>query len=98
MRCDEVDSSRGQSWTFFVQQRFNAVSRHKIQGHAVDAIPQPGRRWSIFEDVTKVASASTANDLHSAHAMTQVDPFIDAIGACGLVEAGPSTAAFEFGP
>ena len=98
MRFGEVDSSCAQSWIVFVQQRFNTVSWHKIQGHAVDAIPQPCRRWSIFEDVTKVASASVANDLHPAHAMTQVDPFIDAIGACGLVEAGPSTAAFEFGP
>ena len=98
MPFDEVDLSRGQSWTFFVWQRFKAVSRHKIQGHTVDAIPQSGRCRSIFKDVTKVASAGVANDLHPSHAMTQVDPFIDAIGARGLVEAGPSTAALEFGP
>ena len=98
MRFGEVDSSRGQLWIFFVQQRFNPVSRHKIQGHAVDAIPQSSRWRSIFEDVTKVASAGVANDLHPSHAMTQVYPLIDAIGACGLVEAGPATAALEFGP
>ena len=97
MRFGEVDSSRGQSWIVFVQQRFNTVSRHKIQGHAVDAISQSGRRWSIFEDVPEVASAGVANDLHPSHAMTQIHPLIDAIGACGLVEAGPATVALEFG-
>ena len=97
MRFDEVDSSRGKSWIFFIQKRFNTISRHKIQGHAVDAIPQSGRWRSIFEDVPEVASAGVANDLHPSHAMTQVHSLIDAIGACGLVEAGPATAALKFG-
>ena len=98
MRRVGAHLSHGKSWTFYGQQRFNTVSRHKVQGHAVDAIPQSRRWWSIFEDMPEVASTSVADDLHPSHAMTQIHPFIDALGSRGLIEAGPATAALEFGP
>ena len=98
MPFGEADSGQCNLWMVFQKQNINAVSRHKIQGHAVDAIPQSRRWWSIFEDVPEVASAGAANDLHPSHAMTQIHPLIDAIDACGLVKAGPATAALEFGP
>ena len=98
MPSSAVDLSRGHSWLVFGEQNVNTVSRHKIQGHAVDAIPQPRWWWSIFKDVPEVASTSVADDLHPAHAMTHVHAFVDASGTCGLVEAGPATVALEFGP
>ena len=97
MPYGEVDWSPEHSWLFGREQHVNTVSRHKVQGHAVDAIPQSRWWWSIFEDVPEVASTSVANDLHPSHAMAQIHPLIDAIGTCRLVEAGPATAALEFG-
>ena len=85
------------SGTLLLEQRFNAVSRDKIQRDAVDAIPQSRWRGAVFKDVTEVASTSIADNFHSSHAMTQVHAFVDAIGTSRLVKAWPATAAFELG-
>ena len=78
-----------------LEQRFNAVSRDKIQGDAVDAIPQSRWRGTVFKDVTEVASTSIADNFHSSHAMTQVHAFVDAIGSSRLVKSLASRCCFS---
>ena len=98
MRFDKVDSSGGHSWPVFWEQNINAVSRHKIQRHAVDAVAEASGLRPVLEDMPEVAATSVAHDFHSADAMAEVHAFVDAIGTCGLVKAGPTTVALEFGP
>ena len=76
----------------------DAVPRDKVQRDAVDAIAQSSGRRAVFKDVAKVPATRVAHDFHAAHAVAQIHALFHACGGRGLVEAGPSAVAFEFGP
>lgn len=57
-----------------------AVSWHKVKGHAVDAIAKPRWWWPVFEHVPQVAAAPIAHDLHATHALAQIDVLAHTLG------------------
>lgn len=74
-----------------------AVTSHKIQCDAVDAVPQTRGRRSIFKDVAKVPATSPTNHFHAPHAMAEVQGRGHGCAVGRLEEAWPTAVAFEFG-
>src|SRR5690242_2980839 len=70
------------------------LGRLEVQGDTVDAVPQPGRRRTIFEHVTEMSPAPAAVHLGAPHPEAAIRRRADrAVNRCE--ETGPARAAFE---
>jgi hypothetical protein len=69
----------------------------EIKDHAIDTVPQPGRRGAVMEDVTEMRSAAPAFDLRALHPIGVIRQVDNAALADRLIKAWPAAAAFEFG-
>src|SRR4051812_12276306 len=67
----------------------------ELERARVDAVSKSGRFGSIFEHVPEVATAPSARDLRSNHAVTGVHVQVDRLPQGGFEEARPAGARFE---
>src|ERR1019366_3333964 len=80
----------------FMALAVRLVSVQRERGR-VNAKAQPGWRWTIRENMTKVCRALFAAHFHACHAVTGVGSRHDVFGFIGLPKTRPSAAGIEFG-
>src|SRR5687768_7194079 len=73
------------------------LRRRKVQGDAVDAVAQAGRRRAVGEHVAEVSAAAAAVHLGPHHAVGAIHGGLDR-SLERLEEARPSRAALELAP
>src|ERR1700728_1809311 len=81
----------------FVVFFFGILRFLEIKDHPIDAIPQPGRRGAVMEDMTKMRSAAPAFHLRPLHPIGMIRHVDDTALADRLIKARPAAAALEFG-
>src|ERR1700682_3422786 len=77
------------------RQAAAAPSARLLQRGRVDAVALAGRRWSVLEDMTEVASAAAAMHLDPLHSVARVARRGDGARVGRTREAGPARPAVE---